>query len=240
MDWLELKKSGKSVFIHGDCMEYMKTMPEKFAELAIVDPPYGIKADQVQNKISKSGRISNGGGWKLYKETSWDDNPPDKNYFERLYFISKNQIIWGCNYFENIKPSSCWIIWDKIQRDNRSDAEMAWTSFKKPLKVFRYSRIDSYVNDCDIKIHPTQKPVALYRWILHNYAKPGDLIIDTHVGSASSLIACEQMGFQYIGFEIDKDYYDAAEKRINQARKKLNQNEIFKREEIEVKQESLF
>lgn len=236
MDWLELKKSGKSIFIHGDCMDYLPSMPDKFAELGIVDPPYG-----------RGEKIKNGGGWakdRLSKFSfSWDKKPSEK-YFNYLLLKSKNQIICGANNFtKSLEESNGWIIWDKITDGFTATVpELLWTSFDKSCKIFRFPHGEGrgFRNKDFGNIHPTEKPVALYRWLLHNYANPGDLIIDTHVGSASSLIACEQMGFQYVGFEIDKDYYDAATKRIKKAREKLKQSEIFKREEIEVKQEALF
>lgn len=200
-----------------NCMEGMKQFPDNYFELAIVDPPYGIRYDELQNKIAGSKRSQNGGTWKEYKKTKWDRSIPDGKYFDELFRVSENQIIWGGNYFiEHLKNTKCFLLWDKIQRDNRSDGEIAWTSFDRPLKVFRYSRADAYINQCDIKIHPTQKPVQLYRWLLQNYAKKGDKILDTHVGSGSSLIACIEEGFQYCGFEIDKDYYNSAQKRIEE------------------------
>lgn len=187
-----------------DCMEGMKQFPDKYFELAIVDPPYGIGA----------GKEKPHNGWKDYGIKHWDNQSPDKAYFEELFRVSQNQIIWGANHFISkiSRDFSCFIIWDKGQRDfSLADGEMAWTSFKKAARIFNYSRARALQEG---KIHPTQKPVALYKWLLKNYAKKGDKILDTHVGSASSLIACYQMNFDFIGFEIDKEYFEKAQKRI--------------------------
>jgi site-specific DNA-methyltransferase (adenine-specific) len=187
-----------------DCMEGMKQFPDKYFELAIVDPPYGIGA----------GKEKPHNGWKDYGIKHWDNQSPDKAYFEELFRVSQNQIIWGANHFISkiSRDFSCFIIWDKGQRDfSLADGEMAWTSFKKAARFFNYSRARALQEG---KIHPTQKPIALYKWLLKNYAKEGDKILDTHVGSASSLIACYQMNFDYIGFEIDKEYFEKAQKRI--------------------------
>ena len=188
-------------FYNMDCMDGMKEFPDKYFELAIVDPPYGIG-------INKSGRLGHYGGHK-----EWDNETPNKEYFSELKRISQNQIIWGGNYF-TLDPTRGFIIWDKMQPETVSFAscEYAWTSFDRSAKTFYKSPMNA-----DFKrIHPTQKPVALYEWLLHNYAKQGDKILDTHVGSASSLIACYNLGFDYVGFELDKDYYDAASKRIDE------------------------
>lgn len=222
----------ESGFYNMDCMDGMAQFPDKFFELAIVDPPYGIGIDTIQDRCAGTYRKQNGGTWKKYHKTNWDSNTPDEFYFSELKRVSKNQIIWGGNFYKN-EPTKCWVIWDKIQRDNRADGEMAWTSFDKPVKVFRYSRADAYINDCDIKIHPTQKPIALYKWLLSNYAKPGDKILDTHVGSASSLIACHQMGFEYWGFELDTDYYNAATERLNKAKAQVSMTELVEKPTID-------
>ena len=187
-----------------DCLEGMKQFPDKYFDLAIVDPPYGIGA----------GKEKPHNGWKDYGIKHWDNQSPDKAYFEELFRVSQNQIIWGANHFISkiSRDFSCFIIWDKGQRDfSLADGEMAWTSFKKAARFFNYSRARALQEG---KIHPTQKPIALYKWLLKNYAKEGDKILDTHVGSASSLIACYQMNFDFIGFEIDKDYYEKALKRM--------------------------
>lgn len=200
---LELNK-----FYNMDCMEGMKQFPDKYFELAIVDPPYGIA--RFGNRVELSNRLC-----KEAKINKWDIKPTQE-YFDELFRVSKNQIIWGANNF-TLPNTEYFIIWDKQQTvDNFASAEYAWTNCKMPAKVFRYS-IHKVMSDRKAeggKIHPTQKPIALYKWLLKNYAKEGDKILDTHVGSASSLIACYQMNFDYIGFELDKEYFDKATKRI--------------------------
>jgi site-specific DNA-methyltransferase (adenine-specific) len=191
-------------FYNIDCMEYMKTVPDNYFELAIVDPPYGIGAD----------KMTMGSGAHLFKkDKSWDDAVPDKKYFHELFRIAKNQIIWGGNYYSDILPTSQhWIIWDKLNPNlSFAEGEMAWVKHGKNLRIFK----KYFANLPDgKKIHPTQKPVALYRWLLQNYAKEGDKIFDSHVGSGSSIIACIDEGFDYVGCELDEDYYKAATERI--------------------------
>ena len=194
-----------------DCMKGMGHFPDKYFELAIVDPPYGIGMDGQKLSICKNPSHNR----KEHKKKSWDNKIPDKKYFEELFRISQNQIIWGGNYFtEYIKPIKAWVIWDKGQYGlTMSDGEMAWTSFNSVTRIKKINRVEL---SKDGTIHPTQKPVALYRWLLQNYAKKGDKILDTHVGSGSSLIACWEEGFEYCGFELDEDYYKAACNRIEQ------------------------
>lgn len=201
----EVKMLELDHFYNIDNMDGMKEFPDKYFNLAIVDPPYGLN-------ISNNMGRRKGDKKSEYKRIHWDKTPPKKEYFAELFRVSKNQIIWGANHFISLIPydSSCWIIWDKLFSPEVSFAavEMAWTSFDKPAKKFICHP------DKQCRIHPTQKPVALYEWILKNYASPGDKILDTHVGSASSLIACHNMGMQYIGFEIDAEYYRKANERL--------------------------
>ena len=201
-----------------DCMDGMREFPDKYFELAIVDPPYGINAAEY-TRGGKKGK--NAKTWSTqYGIKSWDKMPPPKACFEELIRVSQNQIIWGANHFISRIPidSSCWIVWNKENGENTyADCELAWTSFKSAVRMarFRWHGMLQYnMKNKEIRIHPTQKPVALYEWILAKYAKPGDKILDTHVGSASSLIACHNMGFDYIGFEIDRDYYEKALERL--------------------------
>lgn len=220
----------ESGFYNMDCMEAMKQFSDGFFDLAIVDPPYGIGADRfnngagarehAKNSTAKKLRVNSGGG-KLkdrilnQSDCSWDAEPPPKEYFDELRRVSKNQIIWGGNYFD-LPPTRCVIAWDKVQPwENFSQVEIAWTSFDSPAALFRYSNTTSANPDHIGKIHPTQKPIALYSWILARYAKPGMKILDTHVGSASSLIACHKAGFEYWGFEIDPNYYAMAKERLD-------------------------
>lgn len=222
-------------FINADCMDALKNMPDKCIDLSIVDPPYGIGEDGRKNK-------SRG---KLVKATEYkpiqgnDKEPPSKDYFDELIRVSKNQIIWGANHFISKIPydSPCWIVWDKCNgKADFADCELAWTSFKSAVRQFRFmwagfmqgkSIEEGWIQQGNKKlnekrIHPNQKPVALYRWLLRKYAKPGDLILDTHVGSASSLIACIEEGFNYVGFEKDPYYWQAANKRLNDYKAQLN------------------
>ena len=194
----------------GDCMDYMATLPDKAFDLAIVDPPYGIGFD------GKATTDHN--GWQKYPPKEWDKNAPDAAYFNELRRVSENQIIWGGNYFtEHLPPSRCWAIWYKVPYEfSLSQAEMAWCSFDAKVRVFeRMTNMDR--GFMGKNIHPTQKPVKLYEWLLSNYAKPGQRILDTHLGSGSSAIACNNLGFEMVGCELDLDYYNAACKRIEQA-----------------------
>ncbi len=197
-----------------DCIEGMKQYPDNYFDLAIVDPPYGIDwIQQIQNPNTKAN-------WNVYENKEWDKSIPLDEYWDQLFRVSKNQIVWGGNYMINyLTPSPCWLIWDKMQEFSGAVFEMAWTSFKSPAKAFRMSRVESYANQ--LKIHPTQKPIKLYSWILHNYAKEGDKILDTHLGSGSSRIACDKMGFNFIGFELDKDYFESQEKRFSQYKSQM-------------------
>ena len=206
-----------------DCMEGMKQFPDKYFELAIVDPPYGIGEDGSKNHSRSMLAVS-----KDYKSFYGKDlEAPPMEYFQELKRVSKNQIIWGANHFISKFPydSSCWIVWDKDNGNNDfADCELAYTSFKTAVRKFRYKwhgMLQENMKNKEMRIHPTQKPVALYKWLLKNYAKPGDKILDTHVGSASSLIACHDYGFEYIGFEIDPDYYKAAKERLEAVKSQL-------------------
>jgi site-specific DNA-methyltransferase (adenine-specific) len=195
-----------------DCMVGMAQMPDKYFELAIVDPPYGIGIDGQKEHINKNPKYSR----KHHEKKNWDLSIPNAEYFRELERVSANQIVWGGNYFvEHLhKGTKGWIVWDKGQHGlTMSDCELAYSSFGCPTRVVVINRVELLK---DGTIHPTQKPVALYKWLLTNYAKPGDKILDTHVGSASSLIACHDMGFDYMGFEIDKDYWQAATRRLEQ------------------------
>lgn len=198
-----------------DNMELMARYPDNYFELAIVDPPYGIGIDKAMN--SNKGKQ----GFKQYKETDWDNETPTKDYFYELFRVSKNQIVWGGNYFiDKIKkPTQCFLIWNKVQRDfTMSDAEIAWTSFDKTIRCFDMSRGAAMGcnNKNGGKLHPTQKPVKLYEWLLMNHAKEGDKILDTHLGSGSIAIACHNLGFDLTACELDPDYYNAAKKRLKQ------------------------
>jgi site-specific DNA-methyltransferase (adenine-specific) len=203
-----------------DNMELMSRYPDNYFDLAIVDPPYGIGIDVAMN--ANKGKQ----GFKLYKGTNWDSAIPTIEYWDELDRVSKNQIVWGGNYFvEQInKNSQGWIVWNKVQREfTMSDAELAWTSFDKTIRVFDLSRGGAMGdhNKYGEKIHPTQKPVALYKWLLDKYAKEGDKILDTHLGSGSIAIACHDYKFDLTACELDKEYFDKAMERINNHKSQL-------------------
>lgn len=190
--------------ILGDCMIGLHNTPDKYFDLAIVDPPYGIDAGNMT--MGRGSRNDSGKN----KPKDWDIAPREY-YFHELMRVSKNQIIWGGNYFP-LPPARCYLLWDKL--DYNSDFashELAWTSFNKVVKCYRRAR------NCgdEQKIHPTQKPEQLYRWILKNYAQAGMKILDTHVGSGSIAVACYDMGYALTGYEIDAEYYHAAVKRLD-------------------------
>ncbi len=199
-----------------DCMTAMAEMPDKAYDLAIVDPPYSPKCNLHGGSSSDA---ENGWGklWATNKHFKWNVRPPSK-YFSELQRVSGNQIIWGGNYFmDDLRDTPCVIVWDKGQRDfSLADAEMAWASFNKPLRIFTFSRAE---NNRTERIHINQKPVALYKWLLTHYAKPGDKILDTHGGSGSICIACHDLGFDLDWYEIDKEYFDAAKERLDRHQK---------------------
>lgn len=194
-----------------DCMEAMATMETGKYDLAIVDPPYGIDVANMPMGAGKRPRSSKVHA-RRWKPKDWDKSAPKKEYFEELRRVSKHQVIWGGNYFE-LPPCYGYIIWDKQIYESLSFAscEMAWHSFRKAPKIFRYS----VFRDKKDRYHPTQKPIALYSWILNKFAKQGWKILDTHLGSGSSAIAAHNMGFDFDGYEIDEDYFKSAKDRID-------------------------
>jgi len=216
-----LSKIIKNCTLHNiDCMEYMKSLPDNAFDLAIVDPPYGIGENGDANKSRGKLAVA-----KDYKAFAGNDlKAPDIDYFIQLKRISKNQIVWGANHFITNIPnasSSCWIVWDKVNgATDFADSELAYTSFKTAVRNFRFQwqgMLQGDMKNKEIRIHPTQKPVKLYEWLLTNYAKQGDKILDTHLGSGSHAIACNNLGFELVGCELDADYFEAACKRIKQA-----------------------
>ena len=191
-----------SKVLNTDCLIYMRTMPDKFFDLAIVDPPYQLKKSSVRGSGKLKNRTMN------TSDMSWDV-APTKWYFEELFRVSKNQIIWGGNYFD-LPPCRCFVAWDKMQPwQNFSQVEFAWTSFDKPAKLFRYS------NRRWKKWHPTGKPIELYDYLLKTFAKQGDIILDTHLGGGTSRIAAYKAGFDFYGCEINKEFYDLAQEHFN-------------------------
>lgn len=192
----------ESIALNIDCMEYMKTVPDKYFDLAVVDPPYGINA----------GKMTMGSGRHNFaKGKDWDSGIPSAEYFEQLFRVSKNQVIWGGNYFtEYLPPSKNWLLWDKKNKNlSFAEGELAWVRTGDNLRIFEF-----YSAQQSDKIHPTQKPIALYQWIFKRYAKQGDKILDTHLGSGSSRIAAYDAGLDFVGCEIDKEYFDKQEQRF--------------------------
>lgn len=221
----------KSETFNIDCMEYLKTCKDKEFDLAIVDPPYGNAVDGGKFQGHNSTRFGNGrfdkyrmnrtgGTWaNKYdrKIITWDNAPP-KEYFTELFRVSKNQVIFGGNYFD-LPPTRCFIVWEKVsisEKFTMAMCEYAWTSFFENAKIFKWKPQDKF------RFHPTQKPIELYKWILKNYAKKGDKILDTHLGSGSSRIAAYDMGFDFVGMEIDKDYFEKQEERFEEHTRQLS------------------
>jgi site-specific DNA-methyltransferase (adenine-specific) len=201
-----------------DCMELMRGYPDKHFDLAVVDPPYGIGIDGQKQSINLNNPKANR---KEHKFKGWDNDIPTSEYFAELWRVSKNQIVWGANYFvEHInKGTKGWIVWYKGQEGlTMSDAELAYSSFDCATRVVKINRVELLK---DGTIHPTQKPIKLYDWIYANYAKEGDLILDTHVGSGSSRIAADKAGLNFVGCELDTDYFAAHEKRWREYKMQL-------------------
>lgn len=213
-----------------DCMECMANCPDKAFDLAIVDPPYGIGESNKQRATNAKScpRWKNCGNvWQNYKKKDWDAKVPSEEYFQELFRISRNQIIWGGNFF-NLGATSCILVWDKLNGESDfADGELAWTSFNSSLRIFKYLWSGFNKEIPEKRFHPTQKPIKLYKWLLKNYAKPGDKIFDSHGGSMSIAIACHRMGFDLTLCEIDKDYYNAGVKRFKE---QTQQIQLFKNE----------
>lgn len=210
--------------LNTDCMEYMRMLSDKAFDLSIVDPPYGIGENGDRN--ASRGKLAIA---KDYKPFAGNDlAPPTADYFNELKRVSKNQIIWGANHFCSIfgGSSSCWIVWDKLTgASDFADCELAYTSFKTAVRKFSFQwsgMLQGDMKNKEHRIHPTQKPIKLYEWLLANYAKPGDRILDTHLGSGSSAIAAHYGNFDFVGCELDKDYYDAAVKRFQRETAQLS------------------
>jgi len=200
-----------------DCLPFMKQCEDKQFDLAIVDPPYGLGIDGNKEQRWPDGSIKR----KAHKIKGWDESIPSKEYFDELKRISKNQIVWGANYFtEFLEPTKAWIFWYKGQQGlTMSDGEMAWTSLKKVTRMVNIHRTHIWQEN---PMHPTQKPVKLYKWLLKNYAEEGQTIFDSHLGSGSIAIACDELGFDFTGLEIDKGYFEEANKRIQLARRQTS------------------
>lgn len=220
-----------------DNMELMKQTPDNYYDLAIVDPPYGIGFDGNTTVKGKAGKACTFSNKQHHEKKAWDNERPSEDYFIELKRVSKNQIIWGGNYFADLlQPTKGWVFWDKkitnANNTNYSDGELAWTSFNCVLRRFTYDWIGfGYLNNPqkEKKTHPTQKPVQLYSWLLQKYAKQGDKILDTHLGSGSIAIACHDMGFELTGCELDKDYFYSGVERV---KKHVSQLSLFEPAEL--------
>ncbi len=212
-----------NIEIHNaDCMKFLPDYPDNHFDLAIVDPPYGIKEPAFRKTArTKLARLTK------YCTAIWQQDKPGPEYFDQLFRVSKNQIIWGGNYF-GLSASRCWIVWDKHTKDTQwADAELAWTSFDKSVKIFDFAwngMIQGNMKNKEKRIHPTQKPAQLYKWLLMQYAKPGDTILDTHADSLSIAIACYDLGFDLTAFEIVKKYYNDAMKRFETHKQQMKIN----------------
>ena len=209
-------------FINDDCMNIMPNYPDGYFDLAIVDPPYGIREDGAKNH--SRGLLAEP---TKFTPKDWDKNSPDKSYFDELLRISKNQIIFGANHFISKIPynSSCWIVWDKQNgTTDFADCELAWTSFKTAVRKYEFmwnGMLQGDMKNKQKRIHPTQKPIQLYEWILRNYAKKDYKIVDTHLGSGSIAIACHNFGVkEFVGIEIDKEYFDSSKERFEKDTRK--------------------
>ena len=217
-----MKLTDKITITNEDNMQLMSRYPDNYFDLAIVDPPYGI--GEASAKIHTRHHSQ-----KKYTIKDWDNEPPNEEYFSELIRVSKNQIVWGANHFiERInKNSSCWIVWDKDGFGDQADCEIAWTSFKTAVRKFKYTWNGFRQQDMknkEVRFHPTQKPAALYKWLLDKYAKQGDKILDTHLGSGSIAIACHDYGFELTACELDTEYYEKAVQRI---KNHVSQQKLF-------------
>ncbi len=222
-----------SVVENIDCMTRLREAPDNHWDLAICDPPYGIERSGQKLSVNNANPKHNR---KHFEDKGWDSAIPSADYFTELRRVSLNQIVWGGNYMtEHLPPSRGWIVWDKGQEGlSMSDGELAWSSFDVPLRRKVLNRVALLMEGT---IHPTQKPVALYKWLLTNYAKPGDTILDTHLGSQSSRIAAWDLGFDFTGFELDEDYFKAVCERFADH---IAQPKLFTPEAVTVEQSDLF
>ena len=231
-----MKQKTNSEAYNIDCMELMAKYPDKYFDLAVVDPPYGIKEDGESNhsrggKTKFGGKFAKSGSYvkhKLYTPKNWDKEPATREYFQELIRVSKHQIIWGANHFISRIPydSRCWIVWDKDNGGNDfADCELAWTSFNTAVRRFKFrwaGMLQGNMRNKEYRIHPTQKPVVLYDWIYQKYLPNGGKVLDTHLGSGSNRIAAYKAGnIDFIASEIDKEYFEAQEKRFSNYKMQL-------------------
>lgn len=218
----------KNQIINADFRDVLKELPDKCFDLLLTDPPYGIDIIGQRIKKDPDGRY----GYTKFKHKTWDEARPTLEDFREMIRVSKNQIIWGGNYFADLlKPSQGWLCWDKGQRDfSLADGELAWTSFDKAMRIFTYSRALALK---DNKIHPTQKPLALFKWCLNLRSKKNDLILDCYSGSATTAEACHELGRNYTCIEIDSEYHKASVERLTEAKR---QTKIFNMADVQIEQ----
>lgn len=205
--------------INADCMDILKQLPDKSVDLVLTDPPYGIGAGDIKFANHKTKNLNK---FSIYRNNDWDILP-SKDVFKQIFRVSKNQIIWGGNYFvENLCNSKCWIVWDKKTGENTyADCELAFTSFDKPVKKFTKFWLGAHATDGDGRIHPTQKPISLFEFCLKEFTNENDIILDCFSGSGTTAIACHRLNRRFICIEKDKDYYEASVKRLEAAQKQL-------------------
>nr|DAM09306.1 MAG TPA: adenine specific DNA methyltransferase [Caudoviricetes sp.] len=205
---MKIEKCGNITLINGDCMEFMQSQNDKSFDLAIVDPPYGINRSGQRETFTKNVKHKR----KFIEDRGWDNEIPGKDYFDNLFRVSENQVIFGGNYFvQYLKPTMGWIFWDKGQNLTMSDGELAYTSFDRALRRIIINRVELLKQKT---FHPTEKPIKLYEWVLLHYAQPGQKILDTHGGSMSHAIAAHKLGFDLTIIEKDPVYYEQAKKRL--------------------------
>lgn len=213
--------------INGDCMDILKELPDKCVDLILTDPPYGIGYDKLCSKMSNTYQGNGVAMRGNYRKTDWDNKTPDKEIFDEILRVSKNQIIFGGNYIANMLPNSkCWLVWNKLNGTNNwADCELAWTSFNSPVKKYDFlwnGMLQQDMKNKEQRIHPTQKPVDLIGQILRDYSKEGDLILDCFSGSGTTAIACHRFNRRFVCIEKDKEYFEASVKRLEDERKQLN------------------
>ena len=208
-----------------DCLDILKQLPDRCVDLVLTDPPYGIGYDK-QASIVGGTKYGNAATKKrIYKKTDWDNKTPEKKVFDEIIRISKNQIIFGGNYFANLLPNSkCWLVWDKHINGDFADCELAWTNFNKPVKKYDYlwnGMLQQNMKEKEQRIHPTQKPVGLFMKILQDYSKENDLVLDCFSGSGTTAVACHKLKRRFIGVEIDEEYAKIAQERLEQEQKQI-------------------